>query len=184
MSVSLACDAIVIKCMDWRIEADGTFRRLLERSAGVARFDTISIAGGARSVLDGATRKLIIWQINLASRLHGIKKVILTNHTGCGAYGSLGTLEKLTSDLKCAKQILLGSLSGLEVQTFLIRIDDAGGRWRVAVESLAGDVAPAGGLSLSLSLAPDPGPLAATRRATLDWIRGRKKLLETHCNPS
>ena len=145
MSRSLACEAILIKCMDWRIEADGSFRRLLASSADVKNFDTISIAGGARSVLDGATRKLILWQIRLASRLHGIKKVILTNHTGCGAYGTLGTLEKLTSDLKCAKQILLGGLSGLEVQTFLIRVEDADGRWRVGIQRLPDGVAPAGG---------------------------------------
>jgi hypothetical protein len=148
MGLSVACDAILIKCMDWRIEADGTFRPSIERSAEVARFDTISIAGGARSVLDGATRALIFWQIELACRLHGIRKVILTNHTSCGTYGTLGTIEKLISDLGSARRILLGGLSRLEVLTFLIRLEEAAGRWGVDLERIDRGVhAVAGGRS-------------------------------------
>lgn len=128
------CDAIVFKCMDWRVESSGAFREEMQKAAGIKEFDTISVAGGAKSILDEATRKIVMNYIDLSFRLHRIQKVVLTNHTECGAYGDSGTKEKLISDLREAKKILEGHFSGLRIQLVLIQLMSKGGKWHVVLE--------------------------------------------------
>lgn len=41
-------------------------------------------------------------QIDISVKLHSIKKVVLTNHEDCGAYGAEGTEEKHRQDLLSA----------------------------------------------------------------------------------
>lgn len=128
------CDAIVIKCMDWRIEASGFFRQELQKAIGIKEFDVVSVAGGAKSILDGSTQKTIMNYIDLSFRLHHIKKVILTNHTECGVYGNSGTEERLIGDLRAARRILLEHFSGLKIQLLLVRLIEKNGMWDISIE--------------------------------------------------
>lgn len=120
--------------MDWRIESSGAFRRELQKSTGVKEFDTISVAGGVKSILDETTRKLVLSNIDLSFRLHHIKEVIITNHTECGAYGNEGTEERLIADLREAKSILLEHFSGFKIQLMLVRLQEKYGMWNIAIE--------------------------------------------------
>jgi|SRR3989344_5865947 len=130
------CDAVVVKCMDWRIESSGDFRHKLQKALGIKDFDVVSAAGGAKSVLDDATQKTTMHNIDLSFRLHHITKVVLTNHMDCGAYGDIGTEERLISDLRAAKGILEGHFSGLEIRLVLVRLLEKSGKWHVLVENV------------------------------------------------
>ena len=60
-------------------------------------------------------------QIEISKRLHSIKKVILINHTDCGAYE--GDDSKHEIDLRAAKNLVLKTYPDLEVSTLLAKID-------------------------------------------------------------
>ena len=128
------CDALVFKCMDWRTESSGALRQELRSALGIKDFDTISVAGGAKSILDEATRKTMMNYIDLSFRLHHIKRVVLINHTECGAYGDSGTEEKLVLDLREAKKTLESHFSGLKIQLVLMRLIDKNQEWHIALE--------------------------------------------------
>src|SRR5258708_34288541 len=79
--------ACIVYCFDFRI------KELLDAfvaAEGIENPDYIKIAGGAKSLAndaDPAVRKNILWQINASNQLHGTKRLIISNHTKCGAYG-------------------------------------------------------------------------------------------------
>lgn len=65
----------------------------------------------------------ILGQIDIAVRLHHIKKVVLVNHEDCGAYGESGTPEKHAEDLKNAKEGVNQAYPDLEVGTYYLHLD-------------------------------------------------------------
>ncbi len=86
-------DATVLWCFDDRFS---TVCRKFLRRMGVQRPDVISIAGGAKALAspaDDAERDYVIAQIALSMRLHECKRVILTLHSDCGAYGGRTTFR-------------------------------------------------------------------------------------------
>lgn len=69
----------------------------------------------------------ILGQIDIAKRLHHIKKVILINHEDCGAYGDppAGGPEKHAEDLKNAAAALKQRYLDLAVETYYLHLDGA-----------------------------------------------------------
>ena len=65
--------------MDYRLQK--YLNDWLDQNPGTGSYDRVGIAGG---VLDISS---VLKQIELAVRLHKIRKVILINHEDCGAYG-------------------------------------------------------------------------------------------------
>ncbi len=79
-------DACVVWCYDDR------FYKLLKafgKQEGFNHIDLIKVAGGAKSLADGAAagREFLLDQIKVSVRLHGARRVILMLHRDCGAYG-------------------------------------------------------------------------------------------------
>ena len=62
-------------------------------------------------------------QIDIAVRLHHIKKVVLINHEDCGAYGQEGTAEKHAQDLQNAKEKILIKFPDLAVEIYYLKLD-------------------------------------------------------------
>ncbi len=84
-----SADAAVLWCFDDRFS---TVCRKFLRRIGIQRADVISIAGGAKALAspqDQAERDFVLDQIAVSMRLHRSKRVILTLHSDCGAYGGI-----------------------------------------------------------------------------------------------
>ncbi len=81
-----AAEALVLNCIDHRLI--GTVTNYLHSRGLEGRYDQISIAGGAIGVMSAQTKSWseTFWQhLDLARKLHGIRKVIVIDHRDCGA---------------------------------------------------------------------------------------------------
>jgi carbonic anhydrase len=73
--MSHKCEAIVVHCMDYRLQS--YINQWLEKNLTFGSYDRAVIAGGVYDVYD------VIRQVDIAARRHGISKVILINHEDC-----------------------------------------------------------------------------------------------------
>ena len=139
------CDASVVGCFDNRFEA--VSRKLLKR-IGVVQPDPIKIAGGAKSLAspdEEFHRSFVMDQIHKSIRLHGTRRVILTLHSDCGAYGGLahfqGDIQAETEhhrdELKRAAAFLKEAIPGLVVDCFYLNFEGAW-TYKEAAEELDG----------------------------------------------
>jgi len=108
-------DAIVVHCIDFR------FQKYLDLwllgRFGHDNYDRVSLAGG---VFDFYT---ILKQVEIANRLHKIKRVILINHEDCGAYGEAGNYKRHKSDLEEAERKVEALFPDLAVETYYLHLD-------------------------------------------------------------
>jgi carbonic anhydrase len=109
------CESIVIHCMDYRLQS--YINQWLEVNLKKDSYDRAVIAGGVFDVYD------VIRQVDIAARLHGIKKVVLINHEDCGMYGTAGTEERHDEDLKNAEDKIRRLFPHVEVETFYLHLD-------------------------------------------------------------
>ena len=109
------CESIVVHCMDYRLQS--FINQWLETNLPNSSYDRAVIAGGVYDVYD------VIRQVDIAARLHGVKKVILINHEDCGMYGTAGTEERHDEDLKNAEDKIKRLFPHLEVDTYYLNLD-------------------------------------------------------------
>lgn len=107
--------ALVVTCIDFRFQQ--AINKWIAEHFPPITFDRVALAGGVKDV------DIILGQIEIALRLHHIKKVVLINHEDCGAYGAGGTLEKHTEDLKNATQSIKQQFPDLEVEIYYLHLD-------------------------------------------------------------
>jgi hypothetical protein len=80
-------EALVLSCMDFRLVNETSF--LFNEHGLNNKYDQLSLAGGTLGV---ATDKYPAWaetfwtHLDLAVKLHGVKRVIAVDHRDCGAY--------------------------------------------------------------------------------------------------
>lgn len=130
------CDAVVVWCYDHRF--DRGFRKFLGE-IGVLKFDSIQIAGGAKSLASPEgerDREFVLEQIRKSQRLRGTSRVVLMVHSDCGAYGGLkasfggdprveaGYHER---ELRRATAVILEELRGVSVEGYFA---DFEGVWK------------------------------------------------------
>lgn len=108
-------ESIIITCIDFRLQE--AINNWIAQNLEPKTFDRVALAGGVKNL------DTILRQIDIAVRLHHIKKVILVNHEDCGAYGEAGTLEKHTEDLTAVKASVKEIYPNLEVETFYLHLD-------------------------------------------------------------
>jgi len=90
------CDTLVVHCMDYRLQFP--LNEWLAVNLPANSYDRISIAGGVYDVFD------VLRQVELASRLHEIGRVVLINHEDCGAYGLENSDARHEIDLRAARE--------------------------------------------------------------------------------
>jgi carbonic anhydrase len=113
--MSHQCEAIVIHCMDFRLQS--YINNWLETNFTAGSYDRAVMAGGVYDVYD------VIRQVDIAARLHGISKVVLINHEDCGMYGPGGTEERHDDDLDKAEDKICRLFPHLEVDTYYLKLD-------------------------------------------------------------
>lgn len=109
------CDAIVITCIDFRIQP--FVEQWLNKNFGERNYDHVSLAGG---VYDFYT---ILRQVEISNNLHKVKKVVLINHEDCGAYGAEGSFERHLKDLAEAERKIESLFPHLDVETYFLHLD-------------------------------------------------------------
>lgn len=109
------CEAIVITCIDYRFQE--YINNFLKEHFQPKTYDRGAFAGAAKSL------EIILSQIDVAKRLHHIKKAVLINHEDCGAYAAEGNLKKHTRDLREAKNKIKQTYPDLEVKTYYLHLD-------------------------------------------------------------
>lgn len=108
-------EAIVITCIDFRFQE--YINKWIEENFEAKTYD--------RGAFAGATKNLdtILSQIEVAVRLHKIKKAVLINHEDCGAYGVEGNVDHHVRDLKMASKTIKERFPDLEVETYYLKLD-------------------------------------------------------------
>jgi carbonic anhydrase len=121
--------SIVLACMDYRFWPKAL--SLLGKKYG--KFDLIELAGGSKNLASPsqeADRQAVLESIKTSVNLHGAKKIILTNHIDCGAYGGSGRFasakEEINfhqAELKKAAKIITKSFPSLTIEKVIISHD-------------------------------------------------------------
>jgi carbonic anhydrase len=93
----------MLMCMDFRFQ-DWVPAKVADLTQANS-YDLISYAGGALTLGsdDAAEREILLSQIRLSSRLHGINSVVLVDHEDCGAYGGSKAFASSDEELACHK---------------------------------------------------------------------------------
>lgn len=113
-------DAVIITCIDFRLQE--AINNWIAENFQPRTFDRVALGGGVKNL------DTIMSQIEIAHRLHHIKKVVLVNHEDCGAYGQENFQDsqtehlRHTQDLKAAKQKINQTYPDLEVTTFYLHL--------------------------------------------------------------
>lgn len=108
-------DAVVVHCIDYRLQ--GFLNRWLETNLPARGYDRVAIAGGVREL------ETVIRQVEIALRLHRVKKAILINHEDCGAYGAEGNYERHKADLDAARRRLMALFPELAIETYYLHLE-------------------------------------------------------------
>ena len=122
------CDAAVVWCFDNRFEL--SFRKFLQRQ-GVVYWDAIKIAGGTKCLASPdreSDRDFVLNQIRISMRLHQTKRVILMQHSDCGAYGGLEAFDNNAAverdhhreELRKAARVVSEAIPGVGVDGYLV----------------------------------------------------------------
>jgi len=107
--------AVVVTCFDFRLQQ--ALESWLSATLGYANYDRVSLAGSVKD-WDAA-----LAQIALAVRLHGVTQACLIAHENCMAYQAEGTYERLTHDLRQARDSLRRDHPELETRLFYQWLD-------------------------------------------------------------
>lgn len=130
------CNALILHCIDFRFGK--AIKNYMEENRLLGDCDIISIAGAAKNIAspanDDVDRDFVLNQIALSKKLHGVEKVILMNHTDCGAYGGRAAFNSdenehaaHADDLKRSKEIVQSFYPDIKIQLVLARINPQGG---------------------------------------------------------
>ena len=115
MSSGHTCDALLVLCIDFRIQ-HFLHDFFLKKFPG--GYDVISLAGGIKSLAEEAGKSNVIWQnVEISNRLHEPKQIVLIQHEDCGAYGGSRTFPSFEAEKQFQKEQLLKAKSILQ-ETF------------------------------------------------------------------
>lgn len=109
------CEIIVVHCMDYRIQK--FLNDWISKNLPAESYDRVAIAGGVLDEYD------VLRHVDIAVRLHQIRKVVFINHEDCGAYGIEGNDERHGADLRKAREKINKLFSHLDVDLFYLCLD-------------------------------------------------------------
>lgn len=125
------CKALAVVCMDFRFHT--AIREFLVSLDLKDQYDLVSLAGVMKGLVekDPASSELILKQVEISRKLHGISEVIIIHHMDCGAYGGHqafpgGLIEEKArqlNDLAAAESIIRSKFPDLAVRKVLARIE-------------------------------------------------------------
>ncbi|MFH1866669.1 MAG: carbonic anhydrase [Patescibacteria group bacterium] len=137
------CDSIVLHCIDWRIQT-GLDKWL--RSGVAGTFDRVGLAGAVKSLItpiNESDKDFLLRQIKISRDLHGIKTVILVNHSDCGAYKGAANFVNQNDEacfhareLKLAADIIHQMFPELKTELYIAQLSHNGQCWETKVDKV------------------------------------------------
>lgn len=109
------CTTIVITCIDFRFQ--DLIENWLKEKFPPKSYDRVALGGGVKNL------DTVLSQIDIAVKLHHIKKVVLINHEECGAYGAESIPQKHQQDLQKAKAEIKKQYPNLQVEIYYLKKD-------------------------------------------------------------
>ncbi|MFC1612473.1 carbonic anhydrase [Patescibacteria group bacterium] len=134
--MSHTCHNLLIHCMDFRLQAD--IQNWAKEQGIEGDFDRVSVAGAGAAILAEDSRAYLEKHAELSQKLHSAKRVIIMNHTDCGAYGGHSAFQgeneeeqKHVSDMKKAAALIQTRWPELEIQLVLIKMTEEGNKFEI-----------------------------------------------------
>ena len=130
-SDSYKCTALILHCIDFRLGS--AIKNYLQQHRLLDDCDIVAMAGATKNIArpkEETDKEFALRQIKISVDLHRIEKVIVMNHTDCGAYGGRSSEEdsewQHIEDMKTAKDAILDlfPMPNLAVNLTLARIDE------------------------------------------------------------
>lgn len=129
-------DAAVLCCFDHRISL--AVRKFLKKQR-IENADMIVVAGGAKTLASPRNdfeRDFILEQVRKSIHLHQTNRVLVLNHSDCGAYGGLelfkgdreAEAEHHCGELLRASELLIANFPDISVEPYFVNFD---GVWEV-----------------------------------------------------
>lgn len=132
--MSHSCSSMVLHCMDFRLGS--AIRDELQARGMLNDCDIVAIAGAGKTIVSkepASWHEAAMTHIDLSKKLHGINKLVIMNHTDCGAYGGRAAFDSIdaehdqhVADMRRAAEVVKGSHADLEVELVLVNIADDG----------------------------------------------------------
>lgn len=128
--MSHKAQAVVLACMDFRFRK--AVQNFLETDLGLHDVDLKTDGGGVKMLLEnGAVNEWICKNFEIAFELHGVERIILINHTDCGAYGGSKRHESEQAEksfheneLRKAVELLKNKYPDKQVKAYLAILAD------------------------------------------------------------
>jgi carbonic anhydrase len=107
------------------------------------QYDLVSLAGSTKYIVDKDPigSGVLLKQIDLSQKLHGISEVYLVHHMDCGAYGGhkaftdeLAERDKQSKDMAASCLVLNDKFPQLQIKKVLARITEKDGENQVDFE--------------------------------------------------
>ncbi|MFL0774171.1 MAG: carbonic anhydrase [Prochlorococcus sp.] len=126
---------MVLHCMDFRLGS--AIRDEMERRGWLDDADIVAIAGAGKTIVSAepaSWHEAAMTHIALSKKLHETKRLVIMNHTDCGAYGGRAAFDgdadieavKHRADLKAAAGVVAKEHPDLGIFLVLVHIDDEG----------------------------------------------------------
>lgn len=122
------CEAVLVSCIDFRFHR--SLVNYVRYQMQVPSFDLVCLAGSAKGLASPehvGEKEIILRNIGISARLHKIKRVILTNHRDCGAYGGSKRfkskkeeLEFHQKELAKARVVVEEEFPNLDIETIFV----------------------------------------------------------------
>ncbi len=136
------CSTAILHCIDFRL--GNAIENYKKEHALAGDCDIISVAGAAANIANPKNdieQAFVLRQLELSKKLHDIQKIVLINHTDCGAYGGASAFaskeeerEKHRADLQSAQETIKKLIPDVSVELSLAVLQDNG---TFAIETIA-----------------------------------------------
>jgi len=121
-------------CLDWRLHPQ--VEEYFTKSGDGC--DACVTAGSVKGLIDESTRDFLLEQISISLELHNCRKVILTMHADCGAYGGTSSFDGPAAEndhhkriLDEASAIVAGKFPELTVEKYIIGMEKIDKDWKI-----------------------------------------------------
>lgn len=126
------CQAVVLACIDFRFWKET--QQFIEEKLGIQSYDFPKLPGAVKAINEAQEGDVALQCISVPVQLHQVKRIVLINHSDCGAYGGSKFFENDSekeqafheAQLKKAKEKMLGQYADKEVILVYAKLVDDG----------------------------------------------------------
>lgn len=127
-----SCEAVVLACIDFRFWKETA--QFVEKHLGITSYDFPKLPGAAKAINESNEGDITNLCVSVPCDLHHVEKIVIINHSDCGAYGGVKVFENDSAreqafheeQLKKARAIMNQKYPGKEVILAYAKLVDEG----------------------------------------------------------